>query len=101
MFPLDLAGENVLLVHEAADEKRNPLVQSRFIISVKYGSNYDITLFYDLHTDPKEEHPMEPRWIENGWVRWPVGLHLAEHVASLQREPPIRPGTPDPYVPAK
>jgi arylsulfatase len=60
---------------------------------------YSIPVFYDLHTDPKEEYPIDPRWIENGWVRWPVGQVLVDHAASLQKEPPIRPGTLDPYKP--
>jgi arylsulfatase A-like enzyme len=61
---------------------------------------YSIPVLYDLHTDPKEEYPVDPRWIENGWVRWPAGQVLVDHAASLQKEPPIRPGTPDPYKPA-
>ena len=61
---------------------------------------YPIPVWYDLHTDPKEEYPIEPRWIENTWVRWPAGQVLVDHAASLQKEPPIRPGTPDPYEPA-
>ena len=58
-------------------------------------------LFFDLLTDPKEEHPLDPRWIENSWVRWPAGQVLVDHAASLKKEPPIRPGTPDPYQPPK
>ncbi len=60
---------------------------------------YTMPLFYDLHTDPKEEHPMDPRFIENSWIRWPAGQVLVDHIASLKKEPPIRPGTPDPYTP--
>jgi hypothetical protein len=32
-----------------------------------------LPLFIDLYTDMKEEHPMDPRFIENVWVRWPAG----------------------------
>jgi arylsulfatase len=60
-----------------------------------------VPVFYDLHTDPKEEHPMDPRWVQSGWVRWPAGQVLVDHQISLQEEPPIPPGTPDPYVPPK
>jgi arylsulfatase len=60
---------------------------------------YSIPVLFDLHTDPKEEYPVDPRWIENGWVRWPAGQVLVDHALSLQGEPPIRPGTPDPYEP--
>ncbi|MES0404334.1 MAG: hypothetical protein ABUJ93_12695, partial [Hyphomicrobium sp.] len=35
------------------------------------------------------------------WVRWPVAEILNEHANSLAKEPPIKPGTPDPYVPKK
>ena len=60
---------------------------------------YSVPLFFDLYTDPKEEHPLDPRWIENGWVRWPAGQVLVDHAVSLKKEPPIPPGTPDPYTP--
>ena len=54
---------------------------------------------YDLHTDPKQETPLNSQWYHNGWIRWPAGEHLVRHIASFQKEPPIRPGTPDPYEP--
>jgi arylsulfatase len=56
---------------------------------------YSFPLWYDLHTDPKEENPLDPRFVENLWVRWPTGQVLTEHRESLKKEPPIRPGTPD------
>lgn len=62
---------------------------------------YDVPLFFDLHTDPKEEYPLDPRWIELGWIRWPAGQVLSDHAASLQKEPPIKPGTSDPYRPKR
>jgi arylsulfatase len=61
---------------------------------------WSFPVFYDLLTDPKEEYPLDPRWIENTWMRWPAGKVLEDHTASLQKEPPIRPGTLDPYKPA-
>ena len=61
---------------------------------------FSYPVWFDLQTDPKEENPLDPRWVENGWVRWPVGQALTDHKASLKKEPPIPPGTPDPYVPA-
>ena len=60
---------------------------------------YGVPLLYDLHTDPKEETPLHSQWYHNGWIRWPAGEYLVRHLASLQKEPPIRPGTPDPYRP--
>jgi arylsulfatase A-like enzyme len=36
---------------------------------------------------------------ESFWIRFPAGKVLMDHAASLQKEPPIRPGTRDPYVP--
>lgn len=62
---------------------------------------YGVPLIYDLHTDPKEETPLHSRWYYSGWIRWPAGDYLVKHIASLQKEPPIRPGTPDPYFPKK
>jgi arylsulfatase A-like enzyme len=81
---------------------RNWKMMSKEVASV-YGQpvkEYAVPLFYDLYTDPKEEHPMD-RVVENTWVRWPAGQVLVDHAASLKIEPPIRPGTPDPYKPSK
>ena len=55
----------------------------------------------NLLTDPKEEYPKAASVAENLWVRWPIGKVLTDHMATLQKEPPIRPGTPDPYVPKR
>ena len=71
-------------------------------ISRGYGEatrEYGVPLFYDLYLDPKEEHPLDPRTVQDLWVRFPCSQVLLEHLASLQKEPPIRPGTPDPYEP--
>ncbi len=62
---------------------------------------YGVPLIYDLHVDPKEENALTSNWYHSGWIRWPAGQYLVEHLVSLQKEPPIRPGTPDPYIPAK
>jgi arylsulfatase len=62
---------------------------------------YGVPLIYDLHTDPKEATPLNSQWYHNGWIRWPAGQVLVDHLASLRKEPPIRPGTPDPYTPAR
>ncbi len=62
-------------------------------------SSYSTPLFFDLLIDPKEEHPTDPRVVEDLWARFPITKSLAEHLASLKKEPPIPPGTPDPYVP--
>jgi arylsulfatase len=63
--------------------------------------SYAVPLVYDLHVDPKESEPLNSQWFHSGWIRWPAGQYLTDHIASLQREPPIRPGTPDPYEPGQ
>ena len=60
---------------------------------------YGVPRFYDLHVDPREERPLDPRFPENFWVRFPASKILLDHMISLKKEPPIRPGTPDPYNP--
>ncbi len=60
---------------------------------------FGVPLIYDLHTDPREETPLHSQWYHSGWIRWPAGEYLVRHIASFQQEPPIRPGTADPYVP--
>jgi arylsulfatase len=57
--------------------------------------------FFNLYNDPKEEYPLTKATAGHLWVRWPMGTHLTAHMASLGKEPPIKPGTPDPYVPGK
>ncbi|MGI9353432.1 MAG: arylsulfatase [Rhizobiaceae bacterium] len=61
--------------------------------------SYGVPLLYDLHVDPKEATPLNAKWYEIGWIRWPAGKYLVDHLASLKKEPPIRPGTRDPYQP--
>ncbi len=56
---------------------------------------YGTPLFYNLLTDPKEEYPLDPRIADSLWVRYPASQILIEHLASLQKEPPIRPGAQD------
>jgi len=62
-------------------------------------NTYSIPRFYDLYADPKEQHPLDPRVPENLWVRYPMTQVLLDYMASLKKEPPIPPGTADPYVP--
>jgi len=61
---------------------------------------YGIPLFYNLLLDPREENPSLYA-AENLWVRFPAGQVLIEHSRSFEKEPPIPPGTPDPYQPNK
>jgi hypothetical protein len=59
---------------------------------------WSIPIFYNLYLDPTEEHSLSYEF-QYFWVRYPAGKVLADHLASLQKYPPIKPGTPDPYVP--
>ena len=58
-----------------------------------------VPVFYDLYADPKEEHPWTMKTPGNFWVRWPMAEVMVEHLNSFEKEPPIAPGTPDPYKP--
>ena len=60
---------------------------------------YDFPRFYNLYSDPKEEYPLTKATAGHFWVRWPMGELLTKHTLSLQSEPPIMAGTPDPYTP--
>jgi arylsulfatase len=63
---------------------------------------YDFPRFYNLYSDPKEEYPLTKATAGHFWVRWPMAEQLlAPHLESLAQEPPIKPGTPDPYEPPK
>ena len=61
---------------------------------------YGVPLFYNLLLDPKEEYPVLHA-PPNFWVRYPAGQVLVDHAMSLREEPPIPPGTPDPYEPRR
>jgi arylsulfatase len=58
--------------------------------------SYGTPRVYNLLTDPGETQNM---LFPDTWVPKAALGQLAEHVGSLRQEPPIRPGTPDPYVP--
>lgn len=62
---------------------------------------FDFPRFFNLYNDPKEEYPLTKDTGGHFWVRWPMGGIFNEHVNSLKKEPPIKPGTPDPYQPPK
>ena len=59
----------------------------------------DYARFYNLHLDPREEHASAFQQ-KNLWVRWPAMQILHDHLKSMEQEPPIKSGTPDPYLPA-
>lgn len=52
----------------------------------------------NLLTDLKEERDVG---VYNTWVAEPVMKIVSDFMASLAKHPPIKIGTPDPYVPAK
>jgi arylsulfatase A-like enzyme len=54
---------------------------------------------FDLITDPKEEYPATG--LLNTWVAVPAMKIVVEFEQSLKENPPIAPGTPDPYTPPK
>lgn len=54
---------------------------------------------FDLITDPKEEYPQTA--LRNSWNAKPMMKIVAEFEKSLKENPPIPPGTPDPYTPPK
>ena len=62
---------------------------------------HDFPRFYNLYDDPKEEYPLTKATAGHFWVRWPIGELLKAHGQSLAEEPPVRAGTPDPYVPPR
>ena len=51
---------------------------------------------FNLILDPKEEFPVT---VENTWAVTPMTKMIAEFQASITKNPPIAPGTPDPYSP--
>jgi arylsulfatase len=60
---------------------------------------FDMPHFFNLYNDPKEEYPVTSELAQNLWVRWPMAEILGPHAKSLEEEPPVPAGAPDPYVP--
>ncbi len=58
--------------------------------------SYGMPKLYNLYKDPGER---ENVLFPNTWVPKAAMAHLLQHVGSLRANPPIRPGTPDPYSP--
>jgi len=59
-------------------------------------SPYNLPLLYNLEWDPREEHQVD---FPHAWVLHPMAAAGAAFMKSLAIEPPIKPGTPDPYLP--
>ena len=59
---------------------------------------FAIPRLVNLNLDPREEHGLSYQY-EHFWARFPMGKIMSDYLASLKKNPPIAPGTPDPYVP--
>ncbi len=59
---------------------------------------YGTPRVYNLHKDTGETQNI---LFPESWVPKAALGQLGEHIMSLQKEPPIKPGTPDPYKPKK
>lgn len=60
-----------------------------------------MTQMFNLPQDPKELYPLDKINLAEAWFMAPVSKRIVAFKMSLAKEPPIRLGTPDPYVPAK
>jgi hypothetical protein len=61
-------------------------------------SPYNIPHIYNLEWDPREEHQVD---FPHAWVLHPMAAAVGAFMKTLVAEPPIKPGTPDPYMPPK
>jgi len=59
-------------------------------------SAYNAPHLHNLEWDPREEHEVD---FPHGWVIHPMAAAIGAFLKSLAIEPPIKPGTPDPYTP--
>jgi arylsulfatase len=53
---------------------------------------------YNLEWDPREEHQVG---FPHAWVVYPMAAAAGAFMKTLVAEPPIKPGTPDPYTPPR
>ena len=61
-------------------------------------SPYNTPQLHNLEWDPREEHEIG---LPHAWVAHPMMAAVGAFLKSLATEPPIKPGTPDPYLPPK
>src|SRR5215471_15194718 len=61
-------------------------------------SPYNGPRLHNLEWDPREEHEVD---FPHAWVMHPMAAAAGAFMKSLAVEPPIKPGTPDPYEPPK
>jgi arylsulfatase len=61
-------------------------------------SPYNGPHLHNLEWDPREEHEVG---FPHGWVLHPMAAAVGAFLRSLATEPPIKPGTPDPYTPPR
>jgi hypothetical protein len=54
-----------------------------------------------IHVAFGDESVREPIMMYNTWVAEPMFKILVEFKESLRKYPPIKAGTPDPYIPPK
>jgi arylsulfatase A-like enzyme len=59
-------------------------------------SPYNVPHLHNLEWDPREEHEID---FPHAWVFHPMAAAAGAFLKSLAAEPPIKPGTPDPYTP--
>ena len=58
--------------------------------------DYGVPRIYNLYKDPGETQNV---LFPETWVPKAALGQLGAHIVSLRKEPPIKPGTPDPYTP--
>jgi len=61
-------------------------------------SPYNVPHIHNLEWDPREEHEVG---FPHAWVLHPMAAAVAAFLKSLALEPPIKTGTPDPYLSPK
>ena len=59
---------------------------------------YNIPHIHNLEWDPREEHQVD---FPHVWVLHAMAAAVGAFMKTLVAEPPINPGTPDPYTPPK
>ena len=59
---------------------------------------FNMPRLHNLEWDPREEHAVG---FPHAWTAHPMAAAVAAFMKTLTIEPPIKPGTPDPYLPPK
>ena len=99
-FPTDQGFDEWYGIPNSTDEAPYMDLEGFKEIDTIFGEvkEYGMPKIYNLYRDPGERESVT---FPHTWVAKAATPQLIQHIVSLRKEPPIKPGTKDPYEPPK